>query len=74
MESQGNFPENGLIKSQSVGGQVIIWTVGVFRGVEIVGAFQSQTGSRILEIIGPVQLQFNPLFFNLKSLRRVNNI
>ena len=74
MESPGTFPESGLIKSQAVGGPVILGAVGVFRGVEIVGAFQSQTGPRILEIIGPVQLQFNPLFFTLKSLRRVNFI
>ena len=74
MESPGTFPENRLIKSQAVGGQVILGAVGVFRGVEIVGAFQSQTGPRILEIISPVQLQFNPLFFTLKSLRRVNFI
>ena len=63
MESLGTFPENRLIKSQAMGGQVIHGAVGVFRGVEIVGALQSQTGSRMLEIIGRVQLQFNPLFF-----------
>ena len=74
MESPGTYPENGLIKSQAVGGKVILGAFGVFRSVEIVGAFQSLTGSRILEIIGPVQLQFNPLFFTLKSLRRVNFI
>ena len=74
MESPGTFPEKGLIKSQAEGGQVILEAVGVFRGVEILGAFQSLIVSRILEIIVPVQLQFNPLFFTLKSLRRVNFI